>query len=329
MRLRDFLIPGLLLAFAGSAAADWVDLKNGTSLRGIELKRRGNLRSFTLENGQEVLLEPKQIAGFRRSPRGEKVEFRGKQVSLRQKVRTLQLEERRREARALRNIEKWARGKSGSEEARAAVEEIPPVARQRYFARIITRSHLPEARALAAQELGKFETEASLVVLSSAAIADRQPAVRSACLMALRKLDDPSTPDRFLPYLRSPAREVRVRAAQAIEVFPTRRAAPVLIQALRRTWADFGRGFVFQGTRRAYIKDYNLVSGGTGFSILEVADPEVDVVSTGVVLDAKVQRVEIISYVRALRKISGRNLGADPREWQAWWRESRAKPDGG
>jgi hypothetical protein len=320
------LVPGLLLAFAGSAGADWVDLKSGASLRGIDFKRHGNLRSFTLESGRVVLLEPDQIAGFRRSPRGEKVEFRGKQVSLREKVRTLQLEEKRREARALRDIEKWARGKSGSEEARAAFEEIPPIDRQRYLARAITRSRLPVARALAARELGKSGGEASLVVLSSAAIADRQPIVRSACLTALRTLDDPSTPDRFLPYLRSPAREVRVRAAQAIEAFPTRRAAPVLIQALRRTWADFGRGYIFQGTRRSYIKDYNLVSGGTGFSILEVADPEVDVVSTGVVLDAKVRRVEIISYVRALRKISGRQLGADPREWQAWWKESRKEP---
>jgi general secretion pathway protein D len=38
-------------------------------------------------------------------------------------------------------------------------------------------------------------------------------------------------------------------------------------------------------TQRAYIADYNLVSGGTGFAIIEVADPEVQTFQEGVILD--------------------------------------------
>ncbi|HVR72946.1 MAG TPA: tetratricopeptide repeat protein, partial [Planctomycetota bacterium] len=38
-------------------------------------------------------------------------------------------------------------------------------------------------------------------------------------------------------------------------------------------------------TQRAYISDYNLVSGGTGFAIIEVADPEVQTFQEGVILD--------------------------------------------
>jgi hypothetical protein len=235
----------------------------------------------------------------------------------------LQLEERKKEKEALRNIEKWARGKRGSEEARAAVAGLTAPERQRYFARTLAKSRVPAARLLVAKELGKIKSKTSLASLANSAIADRQPAVRAECLTALKSQDDPTTAEQFVPYLRSASRVARIRAAQAVEVFPTRRAVPVLIEGIRRVWDDFGRGFIFQGTQRSFIKDYNLVSGGTGFSLIEVADPEIDTISTGTVLDVKVRRVEIISYVRALRKITGQEFGADPREWRAWWLKNK------
>ncbi len=45
------------------------------------------------------------------------------------------------------------------------------------------------------------------------------------------------------------------------------------------------RVYVSVVTQRAYIADYNLVSGGTGYSIIEVADPEVATFQEGVILD--------------------------------------------
>lgn len=45
------------------------------------------------------------------------------------------------------------------------------------------------------------------------------------------------------------------------------------------------RVYVSVITQRAYIADYNLVSGGTGFAIIEVADPEVATFQEGVILD--------------------------------------------
>jgi len=45
------------------------------------------------------------------------------------------------------------------------------------------------------------------------------------------------------------------------------------------------RVYVSVITQRAYIADYNLVSGGTGFAIIEVADPEVQTFQEGVILD--------------------------------------------
>ena len=45
------------------------------------------------------------------------------------------------------------------------------------------------------------------------------------------------------------------------------------------------RVYVSVITQRAYIADYELVSGGTGFAIIEVADPVVQTFQEGVILD--------------------------------------------
>ena len=118
---------------------------------------------------------------------------------------------------------------------------------------------------------------------------------------------------------------VRTRAANAISHFPNRAAVPELIATMRKTWAGFGRAYIMQSTQRSYIADYELVSGGTGFSIIEVADPVVQTNLEGVALDVKVRRVELVARLRALHKITGQNFGADVRAWDDWWRKNGEK----
>src|SRR5262245_28121809 len=88
MRLKAFVVGGALsIVITGSGIkADWLELGDGSTLRGIDLKK-GARAQFTLEDGRTVSLDPKLIAGFRPSPVGETVDFRGRQVSLREKVR--------------------------------------------------------------------------------------------------------------------------------------------------------------------------------------------------------------------------------------------------
>jgi hypothetical protein len=78
----------------------------------------------------------------------------------------------------------------------------------------------------------------------------------------------------------------------------------------------------FQGEVRKYISDYALVSGGTGFNLVEVADPEVGELKTGTVLDVKVSRVEVEARRLALKKITGQDFGADVKKWRDWWKEN-------
>jgi hypothetical protein len=61
-----------------------------------------------------------------------------------------------------------------------------------------------------------------------------------------------------------------------------------------------------------------LVSGGTGFAIVEVADPVIQTNTTGVVLDADVRMVELRTRLRTLKKITGQDVG----KWRSWWQTS-------
>ena len=116
---------------------------------------------------------------------------------------------------------------------------------------------------------------------------------------------------------------LRTRAANAISLFPQREVVGDILGTMRKTWAGFGRAYTMQVTQRAYISDYELVSGGTGFSIVEVADPVVQTNLEGVSLDVKVRRVELVARLRALHKITGQKFGTDLKAWQNWWEKNK------
>ena len=351
--LRPRILSLCLLVLPGLAtplAADWVTLKNGRHLRGIDLEKSGRAYRFTLENGKAIYLGTDDVFYLEKSPAGEKVEFRGKKVTLRQKIKTLRKESRARSERSLRRVETAARGDKSTEKVREELAALPAAERSEVLARLLRESRVTEARRLAARELARLAStgqEASnaeppaapaapaiaepragkrelAFELARAAIRDPIRTVRKASLAALEKVGHADTGTFFIPALRSKSALQRTRAAQALSRFPDRRAAGELVQVLRYTWSAFNRGYFLQATQRAYIADYELVSGGTGFAIIEVADPVVRTSTTGVVLDVHVQRVEMKAYVRALKKITGQDFGGDVKRWSRWLKENPA-----
>ena len=353
--VRALFLPALLLPGIGGPRGDSIELTSGETLRGIDLEKKGEGYVFTLENGDTVYLKADLIGRVTRTQGREKVEFRGNEVTLRQKVRALRKERRAEKRQALRRIEAWASGGRGAAAARDAILALPERDRETYFDAALRGSGKPEARRLAAERLSGYATERALGALVDAAVRDRHPGVRDASLRSLEiqarslaasagpapapsaasGLSTTSPPSvsggrdavtarisgQLTPYLKSASRSERTHAANALEVFPSRHAMPELIRTLRLSWSGFGRAAVFQGTQRAYIGDYELVSGGTGFSIIEVADPVVRTTQTGTVLDVDVVRAELVARLRAMNRISGRDFGADVARWQRWWNE--------
>ena len=108
-RRRHYPLLALLLAlgagyFPGLALADWVSLRNGDHLRGIDFEKHGKGYRFTLENGEIRYIEAKEFFHLEKSPASEKITFRGKKITLRKKISILQKETREQLAAEVRHV---------------------------------------------------------------------------------------------------------------------------------------------------------------------------------------------------------------------------------
>jgi hypothetical protein len=208
-------------------------------------------------------------------------------------------------------------------QAREKIMKLDEGRRVKVLALSLAGSRLAAARRLAAGELGKHASSGSLAALARSAMVDDYRSIRDRSLNSLKKINDEQTAMFFAPGLRSENPQVRTRAANGISVFPNRAAVPELLTTMRMTWSGFGRAFMMQVTQRSYIADYELVSGGTGFSIVEIADPVIRTNLEGVALDVKVRRVEMVARLRALHKITGKDFGTNIRAWEQWWAKNK------
>ena len=310
------------LLAAHAARADWVTLKDGRTIRGVDYTPARGGRLFTTEKGDRVFIRDENITAFQESPPGELVEFRGEPVTLRAKVMTLrrEIEARRRDTMA--SIARWAAGGDAAGDAPARVTALPCREQELCFGRTLAESAAPHVRLFAAEKLAAFKTPHARRALTVAVVADREPAVRDGSLQALTVLNDPLTGMEFARLLQSRDRSQRIRASEALRSFPVYRAVPMLIVMIRKTWTGGQQSFFFQGAHHAYISDYELVSGGTTYTLTEVADPIVKKAATGVVLDVKIARSEQVIHLQTLERITGLRYGGNMDLWTQWWEQT-------
>lgn len=304
---------------AGPLSADWVTLKDGRRVRGIDYRQCPKGHLFTVEDGRVAFIKAGEAVSHEKSPPGEKVEFRGEQVTLRSKINALrkEREEHQKELRAA--IAAWARGGKNAEERRAFVMAQSAAEQELLFGRTLAESRLTAARRLAVCELERFRTDHATGALAVAMIVDKDADVRAQAFEALRKNGDPKTGEHCIRYLLSADKDQRLRSSRALQTFPTIRAVPSLLLTIHKVWTGGQRSYFYQGAIRAYIGDYELVSGGTTYMLTEVADPIVRFSETGVVLDAKIALSEETIHLRTLETITGRRFGKDVEKWREWW----------
>lgn len=182
-------------------------------------------------------------------------------------------------------------------------------------------------RMFAARELGRRKSPAAAPALARAAVEDTRHQAREAALDALSGIVvEPGQGGVERYFLRGLEREnafQRVHAIEALGRFPHARAVPALIVHLRESASGFGRVHIAIETQRAYIEDFELISGGTGQTVAEVADPQVGTLVEGTQLDTKVIQWERRLTLQVLERLSGQSLGADPQAWERWWRARR------
>jgi len=158
-------------------------------------------------------------------------------------------------------------------------------------------------------------------------IVDGHGAVRQAAADLIR--DRGRATDAAIHYLapglmHSNAK-VRVRTAEAFAALGNAEAVKVLVLAGPNAGkalaaADQGvRGHVAFLNQQAYIRDFDVEVASAAF----IADPKVDVLQSGTVLDVTVagvfeERVIVRAYHQALKKLARSDPGADPRAWPTW-----------
>jgi HEAT repeat protein len=181
----------------------------------------------------------------------------------------------------------------------------------------------------AADLLGEIQGEQALASLIKASLLDGSAAVRERARASARRSGHPDLASPYLRAIETDDSRIRERAYPALAELRDPRAVPALIHRLEPRLAPQGgsgrpalaRSHVFFGEQRAFVQDFEVeIAQGA-----VIAKPVIGVLQTGVLLDAAVAGVEVISYVEraavvaTLEKLTGQRLGSDPLAWAAWW----------
>ncbi len=160
------------------------------------------------------------------------------------------------------------------------------------------------------------------------AILDSDAAVRTAAMRMSRDLGLSHAAVEYLaPGLEHSSAEVRVRTAAAYEALGDVTALRALVLAgpkagvaLAGGGNGHNRAHVAFLQSQAYVRDFDVEVASGSFT----ADPKIDVLHSGSVLDVAVQnitieRVRVVrAYRSALAKLGSKDPGADPSLWPAW-----------
>ncbi|MCB9877144.1 MAG: hypothetical protein H6835_06025 [Planctomycetes bacterium] len=158
------------------------------------------------------------------------------------------------------------------------------------------------------------------------AVLDKNENVREAAIA----LGKPTVDDDDVLYmaagLASESGKVRTRTAEALGALGQPSAIPLLVKAGPHAAAGLGgggaagdRAHVAFLNQQAYIRDFDVEVAQAAF----IADPKIDTLNTGSVLDVTVAgsfevRTIVYAYRAALKQLTSSDPGADPRRWAAW-----------
>ncbi len=202
-------------------------------------------------------------------------------------------------------------------------------------------SHSPRLRALAALALRRIYPGKNLRVddvkeLINRSVLDGSDEVRAQAARALRDVHDASVAVPALKALNSVNPRLRENSIQALGAMAYPSTVEPLMAHLGRVNSAIqsGRpsagssGSIYVGTQTAYVQDFDVeVANGSA-----IADPQINVLVEGAVLDARVLGSYVVSYASearlvrgALSDLTGMDQGNSNRAWLAWWEANKAQ----
>jgi hypothetical protein len=176
------------------------------------------------------------------------------------------------------------------------------------------------AKGKAAEQAG---SPADKTFLFMRTVADASAPVRATSVREVRELGlAEAAVERIGPLTRHENDAVRMRAVEALGELGEPKGIEYLITALSGGAGASPRGHVAFLDYQTYIKDFEVEIAQAA----SIADPVVDTVMSGVVLDAQVKGVswerivvERVGIRKAIRKLGGDGLPEDPKQWAEWW----------
>jgi len=152
------------------------------------------------------------------------------------------------------------------------------------------------------------------------ALVDPAAVVRRAAVRSLKVTNDPVFARLFAKNLGNPKQRLRMTAAEALAELGLEQGVEPLVGALKALASGGGgvRAHIAVTTQKAYVKDFDVEIAQAAV----IADPIVDIVTEGVVLDVTVVGISVErgAYTRALRRLTGEGFGADVKAWEGWLR---------
>ncbi len=215
----------------------------------------------------------------------------------------------------------------GAAMIRANLDSLPDDIQLNNAIRFSDRGTEPQ-RWIAVYMLGQSNKVRRVKPLYRRALGDPSWQVRACAVASLKKHDDGTTIgpfERALFYGKYAS--TRVYAAEALGMLGDKRAVKPLIAALEATTTPGGaRNHVRFSKQVAYVKDFDVEIAQAAV----IADPIIDVVESGVVLDVAVVSVGITRrrMSASLHQLTGTGLGYSPGEWSKWWKANKASYPG-
>lgn len=177
------------------------------------------------------------------------------------------------------------------------------------------KSREPWSRYAAARLLTELRFEPERIKpLYRMSLVDRDARVRKAAVQALKATNDPVFVGLYARNLGRPEQSIRMTAGEALGELGMKEALEPLVAAAAGDGPRPPHSYISVTNQRAYVKDFDVeVAQGA-----VIADPIVDVVQDGTVLDVAVVQITIERHVyyTALRRLTGLKHADDPSLWR-------------
>ncbi len=193
---------------------------------------------------------------------------------------------------------------------------------------IVARGAPTDVRLRAVTGLGKLNDERALPPLYKRAIFDPEKAVREAAVQAIKATDAKGKIGPFVKALDSSFSTVRVHAAEALGALGDAGGVGPLVRRYRVSGGSGQSVYITEMVQRSYIQDFDVEVAQTSF----IADPVIGVIQDGVQLHMRVLSTsgyidiyESGAIAGALQKLTGEEIGRDPKAWTDWWNSKVAR----